>query len=128
MPEYQPRGKQVLEPRGIWYTAVTGIWQTVWLEPVPQTYIESIRLTPHVDRGELQISADVAGMLPEMELAAEVTTPVTVSPRWTSPELQLTVKIPQARLWSPEDPFLYGLTLSLRQRGTLSIEWTRTSV
>ncbi len=47
----QPRGKQVLNPRSIWYTAVTGIWQTVWLETVPSTYLVSLRLDPDVDAG-----------------------------------------------------------------------------
>lgn len=112
---YQPRGKQVLEPRGIWYTAVTGIWQTVWLEPVPEAHLRSLRLTPDVDRGELQIAADVAGMLPGLELAAEATMAGKRVSAATSATGQLVLKIPQARLWSPEDPFLYGLTLSLRR-------------
>ena len=42
----QPRGKQVLNPSGIFYTAVTGIWQTVWLEPVPQAYIDRLKIAP----------------------------------------------------------------------------------
>ena len=45
----QPRGKQVLNPNGIWYTAVSGIWQTVWLEPVPAAYIREIAMTPDID-------------------------------------------------------------------------------
>ncbi len=47
---WQPRGKQVLNPKGIWYTAVTGIWQTVWLEVVPSQYIASLKLVPDVDQ------------------------------------------------------------------------------
>ncbi len=46
---YQPRGKQVQNPHGIWYTPTTGIWQTVWLEPVPKTYIRGVKLTPHLE-------------------------------------------------------------------------------
>src|SRR2546421_352441 len=54
----QPRGKQVLKPQGIWYTAVSGIWQTVWMEPVPsQFYISELRLTPDVDAGGLHVAA-----------------------------------------------------------------------
>ena len=45
----QPRGKQVLNPNGIWYTAVSGIWQTVWLEPVPAAYIRELAMTPDID-------------------------------------------------------------------------------
>ena len=50
----QPRGKQVLKPGGIMYTANTGIWQTVWLEPVPETHIKSLTIIPDVDRGEVR--------------------------------------------------------------------------
>src|SRR4051794_36751746 len=51
----QPRGKQVLKPQGIWYTSVSGIWQTVWLEPVPSSlYLAELRLTPDVDAGGLR--------------------------------------------------------------------------
>src|SRR3546814_15730189 len=54
----QPRGKQTLEPRGIWYTAVSGIWQTVWLEPVSALYICDVRAVHEIEKGEL--SVDVA--------------------------------------------------------------------
>ena len=54
----QPRGKQILKPEGIWYTAVSGIWQTVWLEPVPKLHIADVRATPDIDRGTLKV--DVA--------------------------------------------------------------------
>ena len=46
----QPRGKQVRNPNGIWYTAVTGIWQTVWLEPVPAEHVKSLEFVPDVDQ------------------------------------------------------------------------------
>ena len=49
----QPRGKQVNRPGGIWYTPVTGIWQTVWIEPVPQAHIDSLKIVPDVDRGSI---------------------------------------------------------------------------
>ena len=52
----QPRGKQLLNPNGIWYTPVSGIWQTVWMEPVPkQAYIEEVRLTPELDSGRVRV-------------------------------------------------------------------------
>lgn len=53
---YQPRGKQVNNPGGIWYTPVSGIWQTVWLEPVPEKYIQSVKTTPDIDRNMLTLS------------------------------------------------------------------------
>ena len=52
----QPRGKQVLNPNGIWYTAVTGIWQTAWLEPVPAAYISEIAMTPDLDGKRLRLT------------------------------------------------------------------------
>ena len=57
---YQPRGKQVNNPSGIWYTPVSGIWQTVWLEPVPVKYIAGIRTTPDIDRKTLRVEVDAA--------------------------------------------------------------------
>ena len=58
---WQARGKQVLQPKGIWYTAVSGIWQTVWLEAVPETYIAGLKITPELDSGSLLVQAQVDG-------------------------------------------------------------------
>ena len=57
----QPVGKQCDNPHGIWYTAVTGIWQTVWLEPVARTYIDTIKIIPDVDSQKLTVVVDVKG-------------------------------------------------------------------
>ncbi|MFL6414678.1 MAG: glycoside hydrolase family 2 protein [Bryobacteraceae bacterium] len=56
----QPRGKQTLDPKGIWYTAVTGIWQTVWIETVPETYVTSLQMTPDLDGKRLQLTVGCA--------------------------------------------------------------------
>lgn len=53
---YQPRGKQVANPEGIWYTPVTGIWQTVWLEPVASSHIISIKAIPNIDNGVMSVT------------------------------------------------------------------------
>ncbi len=58
---YQPRGKQVRKPNGIWYTSVTGIWQTVWLEPVPKSHVRSVVVTPDIDRDTASLWVDYAG-------------------------------------------------------------------
>ena len=55
----QPRGKQVRNPEGIWYTPVSGIWQTVWLEPVAGKHIENLRITPDIDRNLLTVKAEL---------------------------------------------------------------------
>ena len=54
----QPRGKQVLKPEGIWYTAVTGIWQTVWLENTPESYIRRLKIVPQVDTSEVTLTVE----------------------------------------------------------------------
>ncbi|WLD13717.1 glycoside hydrolase family 2 protein [Planctellipticum variicoloris] len=69
---YQPRGKQVQKPHGIWYTPVTGIWQTVWLEPVPKTYIRGVTITPNLDQSSLTIAADVVNPQPGWKLGVYV--------------------------------------------------------
>ncbi|MGD8453496.1 MAG: glycoside hydrolase family 2 TIM barrel-domain containing protein [Phycisphaerae bacterium] len=112
----QPRGKQVRKPHGIWYTPTTGIWQTVWLEPVPELHIRSLRLTPDLGCMRLIISAEIVG--PTDGLVIEATALVdgrevaTVTDKATS---QIDLTIPEAHLWSPDDPFLYDLRVTLRQ-------------
>ncbi|HWZ28116.1 MAG TPA: galactose-1-epimerase [Gemmatimonadales bacterium] len=105
----QPRGKQVLRPGSIWYTAVTGIWQTVWLEPVPGAHIDDLVITPDVDAGLTHVLVSVSGGPPvpvRVEVRAGDSTVATVEGSSGRP---VTVPIAHARLWSPGDPFLYGL-------------------
>lgn len=111
----QPRGKQTLEPRGIWYTAVSGIWQTVWLEPVPDLYIQDLRLTPDIDKSELVVDAalsNTAGPDDAVRLTARdggkvIATTIVRGNR------EARLKIPGEHLWSPDDPHLYDLTAEL---------------
>lgn len=63
----QPRGKQVRKPEGIWYTPVSGIWQTVWLEPVPETYIRGVKFTPDLDAMTIAVQLDVVNPKPGMK-------------------------------------------------------------
>jgi len=110
---WQPRGKQVKKPGGIMYTAVTGIWQTVWLEPVPQTYIESLVIVPDIDKGEVQITANVVGGSAGTGLAAKVAGKGFAGAAASSAGNKLTIKMLDARLWSPEAPYLYDVTVSV---------------
>lgn len=111
----QPRGKQSLKPNAIWYTPVTGIWQTVWLEPVPDLHIEDLRLTPDIDQGVLRVEAALnrsAGDGDALRITASaggklVATTVLRANR------AATLAIPGARLWTPDDPFLYDLKVEL---------------
>ena len=115
---YQPRGKQILEPQGIWYTAVTGIWQSVWLEPVPRAHIRKLALTPDIDKGVLRLSATVDGAAPGDEIVAvalDGAAPVAGSAG--QPGAPFEIPIENAKLWSPDSPFLYNLTVSLTRGG-----------
>ena len=114
----QPRGKQVLEPEGIWYTAVTGIWQTVWVEPVGEVSIERLWLEPDIDDGRLTVRAILNGNPAGVELRATASDAGrqvgTVSGSATQ---ALEIAIPNAKLWSPDSPQLYDLELALTRGG-----------
>jgi hypothetical protein len=107
----QPRGKQVRKPGGIMYTPTTGIWQTVWLEPVPRiAYITHLTIVPDVDRGEVRIRARYKGSTSASHLHVRVFDgEKEIGSAKGNPSEELKVTITQAKLWSPEMPFLYGL-------------------
>ncbi|MEU1303113.1 PA14 domain-containing protein [Streptomyces shenzhenensis] len=110
--ENPPLGKQRLDPSGIWYTPSSGIWQTVWLEPVAADHVDSLKLTPDVDAGTLTVEPKgVRAGLPVTATAYAGNRPVaTVTGRSGTP---LTLKIRNPRLWSPDDPYLYDLKVSV---------------
>ncbi len=109
----QPRGKQVRRPHGIWYTSVTGIWQTVWLEPVPDAHIADLVIEPDVDSSRVSVRVVGTAEAGDASVRAEVMSGgrVIASARKTSGTLVLPV--PHPHLWSPDDPFLYDLRVSL---------------
>ena len=100
-----PRGKQSLTPGGMWYTPVSGIWQSVWLEWVPENYIQSLDIRADIteavlDTGDASLSGTVTVMAPE----GNVTLPLTGGRAVFRPETP--------RLWSPEDPYLYEFEIT----------------
>jgi hypothetical protein len=112
----QPRGKQVNDPNGIWYTAVTGIWQTVWMEPVPEASIASLALETDIDAGALGLRVDGRGLAPGDRVEAVVLDGGAEIARRSGPaDTALTVAVPNAKLWSPDAPFLYDLVVTLRR-------------
>lgn len=114
----QPRGKQVLQPGSIWYTSVTGIWQTVWLETVPASSIDRLMITPDVDAGAVQIGANLRGAKNSQRLKVTIYERGKVVAALTdSADKALRLKIPKAKLWSPDSPFLYDLTIELMDAG-----------
>ncbi len=110
----QPRGKQVLAPKGIWYTAVTGIWQTVWLERVPAAHISGVVTVPDIDLGTLRVDVAVDGAAPGATVTARASSGGQAVATRTAPVgSTLVLDIPRSHLWSPDDPYLYDLTVSL---------------
>lgn len=110
----QPRGKQTLNPQGIWYTAVTGIWQTVWLEPVPATAIRHLMPVPDVDRSRLRLTVEIDGDAKGLTVRAEaIDGGKTVAATQGKPDEPLAIALKSPRLWTPESPHLYGLKVSL---------------
>lgn len=113
---YQPHGKQVSEPRGIWYTAVTGIWQTVWMEPVPSSSINSYYAVSDIDSGTLAVSVDAAladGDIVEVVLLADGVPVVEAEGR------EVTLHVPDMKLWSPSDPYLYDIEIKVVSDGAI---------
>ena len=110
----QPRGKQVRKPSGIWYTSVTGIWQTVWLEAVPKIYIKSLKIVPDLDNSRFLITVQKSPG-PEKDISVEAVLKDEFSTKATGntgSEISMPVKKP--RLWSPDSPFLYDLNITLK--------------
>ncbi len=104
-----PYGKQTAKRGGMWYTPVSGIWQSVWLETVPETYIEKLQIETGADWAEFKVqmagklqdarTGTVSVVTPEGEIAAEFT------------DGRNRVEFPEPRMWSPEDPWLYECTI-----------------
>ncbi len=127
--DFQPRGKQVLQPSGIWYTAVSGIWQSVWLEPVASAHITDYYPVSNIRTGTLDINVtaenaqqgDVVsvslleggiGLSTDSELTGKV-----LAEGKTIPGGTVTLNVPDPQLWSPDSPYLYGLSISILRNG-----------
>lgn len=112
---WQQRGKQVIQTHGFWYTATSGIWQTVWLEAVSDCYVESVKLLPDIDKGTLSLKAklnDAYGAT----LKASVT--FLGEPVFSGDiSMDAVLAIPNAKLWSPEEPNLYDIKLEVYRNG-----------
>ena len=108
---YQPRGKQVNKPHGIRYTPVTGIWQTVWLEPVPETFIKDLRITPDIDKNILLIEAitNLTSASKRVEVKVKDGNNVVATGQSINNQA-VEVSMPQnVSLWHPDNPHLYDL-------------------
>jgi hypothetical protein len=114
-----PHGKQTLTPANIYYTPASGIWQTVWLEKVPQVYILSIKTTPDIDRqilfAEIRTNQNNEQ---DLELIVKAKNKIVASVYGKSDQ---TIRIPVSnmRMWSPEDPYLYDLVIRIKHGGKI---------
>ncbi|MDQ6843365.1 MAG: glycoside hydrolase family 2 [Bacteroidota bacterium] len=114
-----PRGKQTLNPRGIMYTSVTGIWQTVWLEPVSKTGITEIKITPDIDQSVLKLIVSTEGDATGLSVIVKVKDGNKIIQTKTGKSnIELSIPVPNAKLWSPDQPFLYDLQISLVKGNT----------
>lgn len=115
---FQPRGKQVEDPKGIWYTPVTGIWQTVWLEPVAPAHLSQLKTVPNIDGGNVSVLASAQGTaaydLVEIKVMDNGQM-ISIGKGVVGQEVLLSV--PNAKQWSPDSPFLYDMEVSLVRDG-----------
>lgn len=116
----QIKGKQtVVQPGGIWYTSVSGIWQTVWLEPVANASIERMDMVPDIWNGQLKLSVDTVNGAGKTVEAVALMNGVEVGRISGGTDEELLLPVPNARWWTPDDPFLYDLKVSLKDGGTV---------
>jgi hypothetical protein len=110
---FQPRGKQVRKPEGIWYTPTTGIWQTVWLEVVPATFIDRVLPEADIDANRVAVKVHVKGS-GGLQLRLVARDGETVVAQTTGkPGKPIELKLAKPKLWSPADPHLYDLDVAL---------------
>ncbi|MGH7734432.1 MAG: sugar-binding domain-containing protein, partial [Gemmatimonadales bacterium] len=103
----QPRGKQVLKPGSIWYTAVTGIWQTVWLEPVPAAHIERLDIVPDLAQGRVRVTVSAVGARNGIAGVRIFAGDSLVSMENIPVGRPTDLLLRHPRAWSPDDPYLY---------------------
>jgi len=117
----QPRGKQVNKPGGIYYTPTTGIWQTVWLEPVAPTHITALKVTTAIEDGSVSVIPTWTGPIEGQTVTATILDGNQEVARFSAANgsvRYLPLKVPGTpKLWSPESPFLYGLKVEISRGG-----------
>ena len=110
----QPNGKQSVSPNGIWYTPNSGIWQTVWLEPVSPVHIINYEPIPDIDNSTVSIKVNTSGTCQLTLIVKDGDE--TVAEQTGSSDETFTLPIPQAKLWSPDEPNLYNLDIVIKEQ------------
>jgi hypothetical protein len=119
-----PIGKQTKTPNGIFYTPTSGIWQTVWLEPTPASSISSVDMYPSLADNTLRVRVFARGTVGGYSVLAEALNGSTVVGSATGGFTEFRVPVPNARRWSPDDPFLYNLRVTLRDASGAQVDRT----
>ena len=123
---YQPRGKQCIINKSIWYTPVSGIWQTVWLEPVAPAHIDNYYIVSDIDKGEMAFEVDAqtqegdvvkVAVLEGGEGYSAENPSQTVIADAEVKDGKAVVKIDNVKTWSPDSPYLYGIRVSIERNG-----------
>ena len=104
-------GKQRYKRGGMWYTAQSGIWQTVWLESVPEVYVKSLRITPEFDTARVRIELETAGESAAITCDVRAADGSFVAGSWAKDGVCV-VPLPGFRAWTPDDPYLYTLDIT----------------
>jgi Glycosyl hydrolases family 2, sugar binding domain/Glycosyl hydrolases family 2/Glycosyl hydrolases family 2, TIM barrel domain len=111
---HHSRGKQKLRRGGIWYTAQSGIWQTVWAECVPAVHVERLTLVPHLDASCVEVTVHAASGRAAVDILADGE---VVASAEADAGVPVRIPIPDVRPWSPEDPYLYDVSVRLGADG-----------
>lgn len=114
----EPIGKQRINPSGIFYTASSGIWQTVWLEPTPSAHITRLDMTPDVSGQTLKLTVQGTGISGQTVRATASSGGATVGTTTGRVGNAISVPVPNPHLWSPDDPFLYDIRVLLVSNST----------
>lgn len=115
---WQQRGKQVLQPENIYYTATSGIWQTVWLEHVQESYLSDIRIASDIDAAEVEIIAAASG---GNKIRFSIKDNGKIVKKATGqPGVPLRMKVPYMKTWTPDSPFLYNLIVEVVEGETVT--------
>ena len=135
--DFQPRGKQVSKPSGIWYTAVSGIWQSVWMEPVAPAHVTDYNVVSSIKEKAINVTVDAEGVQEgdvikvflldggigystETANAAKTATDglyAVLASGMTVPGGTVTLNVRDPKLWSPDSPYLYGLDIQILRNG-----------
>jgi len=117
---HQPRGKQKLNPEGIWYTSVSGIWQTVWIEPVKWAAVKDLDITTDIDDDKVYMEVETfQANMGDTVICSIFEGEKTVATQRQPIEQIFEINLPNAIRWSPDNPFLYDMEIKLIRQGEI---------